>query len=288
MVDMPPTAPRRILIAGCGRIGTRLGLQLAEAGHTVYGLRRRTDVLPAAIIPCAADLNRDTDLADRLPAALDRVYVILTPSQYDDEGYRQTYVEGTANLLRALAASGNRSARLVFVSSTGVYGERAGAWVDETTPPRPTRFSGARLLEAEAVAATHPGGHIIVRFAGIYGPGRDSLLRRIESGAACQGDPPLYTNRIHEDDCVGVLDYVGGLDRPSTLYIGVDDRPCSQCEIMDWLAAEMGMAPPERTTGETAGRRCSNRRLQAAGYRLRYPDYHSGYPSLLAERRSRV
>ena len=287
-MDARHPAPRRILIAGCGRIGTRLGLQLAAAGHTVFGLRRQPDALPEPITPCAADLSHDTDLADRLPTALDRVYVILTPPQYDDDGYRRTYVEGMTNLRNALAASGNRNARLVFVSSTGVYGENAGAWVDETTPPQPTRFSGVRLLEAEAVAATHPGGHVIVRFAGIYGPGRDSLLRRIEAGTTCQIDPPRYTNRIHEDDCVGVLDYLGGMDRPSTLYIGVDDRPCSQCEIMDWLAAETGVEPPGRTTGDASGRRCSNQRLQASGYRLRYPDYRSGYPSLLAERRSRV
>ncbi|TVO62425.1 SDR family oxidoreductase [Spiribacter vilamensis] len=280
--------PRRILIAGCGRIGTRLGLQLASAGHTVFGLRRRPDALPAAITPCAADLGHGADLADRLPAALDRVYVILTPPQYDDDGYRETYVEGLKNLVDALQASGSGDARLVFVSSTGVYGENAGAWVDETTLPQPTRFSGVRLLEAEAVAASHPGGHVIVRFAGIYGPGRDALLRRIEAGTTCPDNPPRYTNRIHEDDCVGVLDYVGGMDRPSTLYIGVDDRPCSQCEIMDWLAAEMGVAPPERITGDAGGRRCSNERLRASGYRLRYPDYRSGYPSLLAERRSRV
>lgn len=285
MMTARQRTPQRILIVGCGRIGTRLGLQLTAAGHTVFGLRRQPYSLPQAIIPCAADLDNDTDLGERLPAALDQVYVILTPSQYDDDGYRRRYVDGLTNLRGALESSGNAGVRLIFVSSTGVYGENAGAWVDEDTPPQPTRFSGKRLLEAEAIAARHPGEHVIIRFAGIYGPGRESLLRRIEAGSTCQADPPRYTNRIHEDDCVGVLAHLGGMDRPSTLYLGVDDRPCSQCEIMDWLAAAIGAEPPERTAGDAGGRRCSNQRLRESGYALVYPDYRRGYPSLFAERR---
>jgi nucleoside-diphosphate-sugar epimerase len=279
---------RRILIAGCGRIGTRLGVQLAEDGDAVFGLRRHPEELPDAITPCAADLTRESNLADRLPAALDCVYVILTPGQYNDDGYRRTYVEGLTNLYDALGASGNKDARLIFVSSTGVYGENAGGWVDETTPPRPTRFSGIRLLEAESVAGNHPGGCVIIRFAGIYGPGRDALVRRVAAGAACQADPARYTNRIHEDDCVGFLRHVGRMDQPAACYIGVDDRPCTQCEIMDWLATALDLPRPMREAGGPAGRRCHNARLRASGYRLRYPDYRSGYPSLLAERRSSV
>ncbi|MEX0383029.1 SDR family oxidoreductase [Spiribacter sp. 1M153] len=280
--------PARVLIAGCGRIGTRLGQGLADQGHTVFGLRRRPEGLPAPIIPCAADLNAPAGLADRLPGGLDRVVVILTPPSYDDAGYRRGYVEALSHLCAALAASGNAGARLVFVSSTGVYGENGGAWVDESTPPVPSRFSGQRLLEAETVAARHPGGSVVVRFAGIYGPGRESLLRRVASGAGCQAEPPRYTNRIHEDDCVAILDWLSDHPNPAPLYLGVDDRPCPQCEIMDWLAAELGQPTPARTAGEAMGRRCSNRRLKAAGYRLRHPDYRSGYPSLLAERRSNV
>ncbi|MEX0448668.1 SDR family oxidoreductase [Spiribacter sp. 221] len=278
---------QRILIAGCGRLGSRLGLELAAAGHQVTGLRRNPEGLPAGIAPCRADLF-DADLAARLPTGLDRVYAILTPDRYDDEGYRETFVAGLERLCQALRASGNASSRLIFVSSTGVYGQDDGGWVDESSATEPTRFSGRRLLEAEAVAATHPGGAVIVRFAGIYGPGREVLLRRVARGAPCQADPPRYTNRIHEADCAGVLAHVGALATPAPVYIGVDDAPCTQCEIMDWLAAEMGRPTPPREPGTAGGRRCSNRRLQADGYRLRYPDYRSGYRSLLAEPRSTV
>ncbi|MEX0430929.1 SDR family oxidoreductase [Spiribacter insolitus] len=278
---------KRILIAGCGRLGTRLGLELAAAGHQVIGLRRNPEALPPGITPCRVDLL-DDDLAARLPIGLDQVYAILTPDQYDDEGYRRTFVTGLERLCRALRDTGNHSARLIFVSSTGVYGQDDGRWVDESSPTEPGRFSGQRLLEGEAIAAGHPGGAVIVRFAGIYGPGREALIRRVERGSPCQAEPPRYTNRIHEEDCAGVLAHVGTLAAPAPVYIGVDDAPATQCEIMDWLAAAMGLPTPPRESGTAGGRRCSNRLLQADGYRLRYPDYRSGYRSLLAARRSSV
>ena len=277
----------RILIAGCGRIGTRLGLQLSRAGATVYGLRRSQQPLPDPLISINAHLGRDEGLAERLPAGLDRVYVILTPDQYDDAGYKASYVDGTAHIVDALHGSGNPSARLIFVSSTGVYGQSSGEWVDEESPTLPTRFSGQRLLEAEAIAATHSGESISVRFGGIYGPGREALLRRVRSGGSCQTNPPLYTNRIHEDDCVGILAHLGGLPDPQAVYLGVDNAPASQCEVMDYLAAELGLPAVARVDGKqgSGGKRCSNRRLLASGYKLQFPDYRAGYSALLTEPR---
>ncbi len=280
----------RILIAGCGRIGTRLGLQLAEQAMTVYGLRRSARPLPPTITPIRANVAEDRDLADKLPSALDRVYIILTPDQYDDDGYKRSYVDGSARLVEALRASGNAHCRVIFVSSTGVYEQSDGQWVDEESPTQPTRFSGQRLLEAEAIAATHAGEAISVRFGGIYGPGREALLRRVRNGGSCQAEPPLYTNRIHEDDCVDILAHLGGLPNPKAVYIGVDSAPVSQCEVMDWLAAQLNQGSVERRTGEagSSGKRCSNRRLLASGYALRFPDYRAGYSALLSEPRRGV
>jgi len=277
--------PGRVLIAGCGRIGTRLGQVLADQDDRVYGLRRRPDGLPAPIIPCAADLNAPAGLADRLPRDLDRVVVILTPPHYDDDGYRRGYVEALEHLCQALAASGNAGARLIFVSSTGVYGENAGDWVDEHSPTQPTGFNGQCLLEAEHRLTQYPGRSIRLRFAGIYGPGREALIRRVKAGKPCQNQPIRYTNRIHSDDCVGILAHVGGLSNPDSLYIGVDDYPCPQCEVMDWLAKALKAERPPRQGGGNAGRRCDNARLKASGYTLRYPSFVSGYQSLLAEPR---
>jgi len=273
---------KRILIAGCGRLGARLGTALNRSGAEVHGLRRHTQHLPTGIIPLATDLLEDQDLATRLPSRLDRVYYILTPASYDDAGYQAAYVTGLARLLQALADSGNARARLIFVSSTGVYGQDQGEWVDERSATRPTRFSGKRLLEAEASLRYHPGESVVVRFAGIYGPRRDRLLRRVRSGQPCIAPPPRYTNRIHEEDCIGVLKHVGQITAPASVYLGVDDAPCEQCEIMDWLASALGQYQPRREPdGDRAGRRCLNQRLRASGYRFRFPSYRQGYQRLV-------
>lgn len=277
---------KRVLIAGCGRLGTRLGRVLNAAGHEVHGLRRRPAGLPEGIHPIAADLVNDTDLSARLPRGLDQVYTILTPTTYDDAGYRDVFVTGLQHLIEALAITGSGDARLIFVSSTGVYGQDDGQWVDETSPTQPTRFSGERLLEGEAMLRRHPGETVAVRFGGIYGRDGGGLLARVRRGDPCAASPPRYTNRIHEEDCVGVLRHVGRLMRPPKVVLGVDDAPCSQCEIMDWLAGELGQSRPARVAGGGSGRRCLNHRLRASGYRFRHPTYRQGYQRFL--RRSGV
>ncbi len=275
----------RILIAGCGRLGTRLGVRLAAAGHHVFGLRRRCDALPSAIVPCPADLASTRELSSRLPQRLDRIYFIMTPDQYDDAGYRAAYVTSLEHLLGALPDRHSHDARLVMVSSTGVYGQDDGSWVDEASPTRPARFSGVRLLEAEALAHRHHGPSTVVRFGGIYGAGREALLRKVRRGDACQARPPRFTNRIHEDDCVGILAHLGDLSAPPAVVVGVDDHPATQCEVMTWLARRLALPAPDHVSGDSAGRRCSNRLLRQSGYELIYPDFRAGYSALLTASR---
>ena len=127
----------------------------------------------------------------------------------------------------------------------------------------------------------------VVRFAGIYGPGRDWLIERARGGASCAGDPPKYTNRIHRDDCAGVLSHLIERDRIDDAYIGVDDAPVEECEVLEWLAARLGAPAPRRVgagsgPATASGKRCSNARLRASGYRFRYPSFREGYAAVLA------
>lgn len=275
----------RILIAGYGQLGRQLGSILSHAGHTVYGLRRSATEPDPGVIGIQADLLERAKLTAQLPPELDRVYYILTPSQRDEAGYRNAYVHGLGHLIEALQRQPSQTPRLIFVSSTAVYGQNTGDWVDEHSPTQPTGFNGQCLLAAEDLVAHYPGRSIRLRFAGIYGPGREALIRRVKAGKSCQSTPKRYTNRIHSDDCVGFLAHVGALSDPEPVYIGVDDYPCTQCEVMDWLASALGVARPPRGSGDNAGRRCANARLKASGYTLRYPSFISGYRSLLAEPR---
>lgn len=273
----------RVLIAGCGDLGSALGLQLAASGAEVFGLRRRAELLPAPLKSLRADLARPETLRN-LPSGLDRVYYLATPSAFTDEAYRLAYVEGLANLLAALPEPPRR---LVFVSSTTVYGQLGGEWVDETSPTEPRAFSGRRMLQAEELALGSGVPAIVVRFGGIYGPGRERMLRKVRAGEPCAGEPPLYTNRIHRLDCVSVLAHMGREEIAPGVYLAVDDEPCSQCELMDWLAKRMGLPAPERVALPVGGvrgsnKRCRNDKLKATGFEFRYPSYREGYGEMLS------
>lgn len=285
---MTDTGPRS-LIAGCGKIGVRLGQALAEAGHRVWGLRRRSEPLPPPLTGLQADLLAPARLAEVLPGDLDCVFYLATPSRYDDAGYREAYVSGLVNLLSALDARRQRPRRVVFVSSTAVYGQADGSWVDEDSPTEPRGFNGRRVLEAEQalLGSSHHG--TVVRFGGIYGPGRERMLRKVEAGDPCHADPPQYTNRIHEDDCIGVLAHIAALQAADSRYLAVDDHPSSECEVMDWLAERLDRPRPERIPappdgGRAGNKRCSNARLKASGYRFIYPSFREGYAAMLAAR----
>lgn len=284
---MTETLNETVLIAGCGRIGTRLGRQLADRGARVYGLRRRDEPLPAPLETIQADMTRPETLEGKLPQGVDRIYFIATPGAFEDEAYRLAYVVGLSNLLATLRREGDQPSRIVLVSSTAVYGQLSGEWVDEDSPTEPNAFSGQRMREAELTLLESEFSGVAVRFGGIYGADRTRMLDRVRQGKPCVAEPPHYTNRVHEDDAVGILEHVGDLIAPEPIYLGVDSAPCTQCDLMDWLASRLGLPQPERTEGSAGGTRgsnkcCRNNRLLASGYELIYPTYREGYEAMLA------
>ena len=147
----------RCLIAGCGYVGSALAALLRDAGHDVHGLKRQPAGLPEGVAPLAADLadakSLDAALAT-LPGSPDVVVYAAAADGGDDEAYRRAYVAGQRNLVAALRARGAAPACLLFTSSTAVYAQDDGSWVDETSPTEPLDFRGTRMLEAEAVAAS--------------------------------------------------------------------------------------------------------------------------------------
>jgi len=277
-----------VLIAGCGYVGTALGTRLASEGHVVWGLRRRTDALPSSIRPFVADLTVPETLR-ALPPGLDFVFYTASADASDDDSYRAAYVEGLHNLLSALGDQCQQLLRVFFTSSTGVYAQSSGAWVDETSPTEPAEFSGIRMLEGERLLLGSPFPATVLRLGGIYGPGRTRLIDRVRRGlAVCPDGPPLYTNRIHRDDCAGALHHLMNVEQPDQIYIGVDHEPAEQCEVLRWLAARLGVSPPgvEPPSGSEVRRhqsnkRCSNAKLVASGYVFRYSSFRDGYMALL-------
>lgn len=279
-----------ILIAGCGYIGTALGSRLAAEGHTVWGLRRHPGTLPPDVRPFAADLTSPETL-QTLPPTVDWVFYTAAPDTHDDAAYRAVYVEGVRNLLQALTLQQVRPRRVFLTSSTGVYGESSGAWVDETSPTKPTEFAGIHLLQGERLLLEGPFPATVLRLGGLYGPGRASLIERVRRGEIAWGDePPVYFNRIHRDDAAGALRHLMMLPCPDPVYLGVDHEPTTMTVLLDWLAQALGVQPTRqsessgpRTPRHPANKRCHNDRLVASGYTFRYPTFREGYTALLTE-----
>ncbi len=277
---------RRVLIAGCGDLGTGLGLQLVRDGVQVYGLRRSVENIPEPILPVAADLTRPETFGALPEGDLDAVCYIATPDGFNEAAYEQAYVVGLRNLLAHLDRQTRLPDRLIFVSSTSVYGVTDGGWVNEDTGTVPGGFSGKRLLEAETLLRDSSINGIVVRFGGIYGPGRERLLRKVAAGEPVVAHPPQWTNRIHRDDAVGVLEHLLRLAGPQPLYLGVDSQPVPMHEVTDWIAEQLGLPSCPHEHGEAGGlrgsnKRCSNQRLLASGYQFRHPDFRSGYAELI-------
>jgi nucleoside-diphosphate-sugar epimerase len=277
-----------ILIAGCGYVGTALGMRLAAAGHVVWGMRRAAEDLPPNIRHLAGDLSVPQTLQD-LPPGLEVVFYTAAPNGADDAAYRAIYVDGLRYLLEALAGQGQSPRRVFLTSSTAVYAQSAGEWVDESSPTVPTHFTGGRVLEGERLLLDGPFPATVVRFGGIYGPGRTSLVERVRQGlAACREGSPLYTNRIHRDDCAGVLHHLMTLPTPEALYVAVDHEPADYCDVLRWLAGQLGAPMPrvEAASGADTRRhrtnkRCRNGKLVASDYIFHYPTFREGYAELL-------
>jgi nucleoside-diphosphate-sugar epimerase len=287
----------RVLIAGCGYLGGALAGSLAGAGHAVFGLRRRPAELPRGVAPIVADLADRASLDPALAAiehgGIDAVVYAAAAERADDAAYRRAYVEGLGHVAAWAERQGMRPPHLFFTSSTAVYAQRDGEWVDEESATEPTHFTGTRLLEAERLLGASGLPATVLRLGGLYGPGRTRLVEVVRAGRArIRPQGPHWTNRIHRDDAAGALQHLVGLavagQRLEPLYVGVDDEPADEAEVLCWLAEQLGVPAPcvgdER--GEPTGRaatnkRCRNARLRASGYRFRHPSFRQGYAALL-------
>jgi nucleoside-diphosphate-sugar epimerase len=278
------SAQQSCLILGCGDIGERLAAHSSLQNYRITGVRRNPPPATEHLSYSACDATH----ADQLKAVLvDNYQVIvitMTPSERSDAGYERAYVQTTRQLIASLKQLQLRPQLILFVSSTAVYGQNDGSWVDESSPCKPSSFSGQRLLEAEQILQDSGFPHSILRFSGIYGPGRLRLIEQVKARRASAS--PAFTNRIHADDCAGVMAHLIELQKQqplAPLYLASDSRPTPMVEVMQWLGAQLGISNPYAAdaTNERGNKRCSNQKLLATGYRLRHEEFKSGYGELL-------
>lgn len=285
------------LIFGCGYLGERVARQWNIAGYEVVVVTRsrtraegfQRDGYQAIV----ADVTRLETLR-RLPSA----ETILFSVGFDrtaSDSIGDVYAGGVRNVLAALPPD---IGRFIYISTTGVYGDAGGEWIDEDTPPDPRREGGRALLAAEQVLAESPFADrsAVLRLAGIYGPGRIPFLDQLRAGEPIPAVSSGFLNLIHVDDAAAVVVAAAnvadkGLNRNRRIYCVSDGNPVERGEYYREVARLIGAAPPvfvtpdlnsPRAARAEANRRVRNTRMiEELGIKLTYPDYRAGLASIL-------
>lgn len=277
----------RILIVGAGDIGGHLAATLVNEGHQVWGLRRSDKAMADGVERIQADVADPETLLD-LPEEIDLVLYSVASPVFSKEGYHTYYYKGLRNVLRAVRPMNPK--RVFFVSSSSVYHQMDGEWVDERSEVQPSSFAGKELLAAEQVLLKDKLPGTVVRLTGVYGPGRNRMIEQARKGGHCDPAPPVWTNRIHRDDCVAVLKLL--LQRAlddlplDEVYLATDDEPAPLYDVLEWMKDRIGDVEDDHDLPEAtrrANRRCSNERLKALGYTFQYPNYRVGYDKQLTD-----
>jgi nucleoside-diphosphate-sugar epimerase len=259
-----------VLIAGCGYVGAAAAKLFRNADWEVEGWTRSAN---------SPEL-RAVDISDRSAVAaaassFDAVVHCASSGGGGPEGYRRVYLEGARNLIEIL-----QPGRFLFTSSTSVYAQKDGGWVDEESAAEPTHETGKILRAAEEFVRQNDGA--VARLAGIYGPGRSALLRKFLAGEArIEGDGSRILNQVHRDDAASALFLLASAPNEGIFNVA-DDEPIKQREAYTWLAAKLERPLPAtadtlivRKRG-TSSKRVSNRKLRAIGWAPRYPTFQIG------------
>jgi nucleoside-diphosphate-sugar epimerase len=271
-----------ILIIGCGAIGNELARVLISRGHHVTGVKRKPPPDNAGISYIRADISSATEL-EKLATNFDQLIFIVSADGRTEQSYRDVYDIGLNNVLSKFSAI-----PWLFVSSTSVYGQSQGEWVDEDSIAQPDNPNSLRIRQAEQRVTAQNPHNTVVRFSGIYGAGREYLLNKARQNPVVQHTPPYFTNRIHQDDCVQVLAFL--LEKKlagialANYYLASDDDPAPVYEVMLWMTQQLNCPIPSIKAidiNDTMNKRCHNQRLKALGYTFTYPSYKDGYARLI-------
>jgi nucleoside-diphosphate-sugar epimerase len=272
----------RLLIVGCGDVGMRL-LPLVRERFRVFALTsqpaRHAELRAAGAVPLTADLDQPASLARLARLASHVVHLAPPPSS-----------GAIDSRTRSLAAILPEATRLVYISTTGVYGDCGGAEFDETRPVRPANPRAVRRVDAERVLrrwASNTGGRLsILRVPGIYAGDRLPLERLQKGMPALAAEDDVYTNHVHADDLARLIVLALFRGAPSRVYHAVDDSDMKMADYFDTVADARGLPRPPRLPRAqlkdavspmmlsfmSESRRLRNARIrQELGLRLRYP-----------------
>ncbi|MFA5941245.1 MAG: SDR family oxidoreductase [Sinimarinibacterium sp.] len=278
----------KALIAGCGDIGVRVARRLAGSGGEVTGILR--DPQKRAVLESAGAQVRIEDL-DQAGDAGDWPWLFwFAPPP--DSGAADT------RLRRWLTAQRGRIGRLVYISTSGVYGDCDGRWIAEDEPLKPQTERARRRCDAEAALADWAGRSgtacVILRVPGIYGPGRLPVERLRKGLAVLRDEDAPYSNRIHADDLAECAVLAAARGCAGAAYNVSDGHPTTMSDYFRRCARLLGLPPPEALGRDDAQRRLSpamwsfmeeskrlkiERAVRELGFAPRYPDLEHGLPS---------
>jgi nucleoside-diphosphate-sugar epimerase len=295
-LPMNPLEGRRLVIFGCGYIGSAAARAGAARGAKVIALTRNADT--AALLRADGIETVVSDLAGdgwhaRIPGGPDFVLNCVSSGGGGIEAYRHSYVGGAASILAWVRRAG-AAGTAVYTSSTSVYPQGGGATVDETASTEGGGERAQLLLQAENAMRDATGAwrrSFVLRLAGIYGPGRHQLIEQLRSGEiAGVGEPRL--NLIHRDDVVAAIFacFAAPADVGGDVFNVADDEPSQKSEVVAWLAARLAVPSPRFTGGSgpaprrvTSDRLIGNAKLKSRlGWRPQYRSFRAGYESFLS------
>lgn len=278
-----------LLIIGCGAIGNAIAAQNShQSGWQLHGARRNITKLPPEISGHSVDYTDAAAVSQLLSDCVaDYLLLTFTPREYTSEGYQQSYVAGTRNVLAAIQRPPKR---VVFVSSTSVYGQHNDELLDETSDTTPDGFSGQAMLQCEQMLADSAVPSTSIRCGGIYSSESTRLVEAVREGQFSTSNH--FTNRIHRYDAAAAIRHLLNLDAVGqavqSCYLGVDSEPVRKQEVERWLAAQLGIEYPnsdlacsEKAQRNPGSKRCSNQRLLSSGFQFRYPGFRDGYREVI-------
>ncbi|MCZ2341218.1 MAG: SDR family oxidoreductase [Bacteroidales bacterium] len=286
-----PAEPHSVLIIGCGYLGLRAARAWRLAGCRVLATTRGRvqELNTLGVVPIRTDI-----LDPRNFATLPQVDTILFAVGIDrstGHSLRDVYVDGLQNVLEHLNQQGTMPRRFLYVSSTSVYGQTHGGDVYETDVTSPLESSGFVILEAERLLRSYDRHSIILRFAGIYGPGRLLRQRQILAGAPLIGDAEKWLNLIHVEDGARAILAAESRAQPGAVYNITDDSPVRRRDFYTCLAEQLHAPPaqfepyPDGTTVPLE----ANRRIRGTKARTElgfvpvFADYTAGIAASVEE-----
>lgn len=272
----------RRLVVGCGYLGERVARFWRDAGDDVYATTRgdRADALSrAGLRPLKMDVTHGPALGP-LPV-VDTVVFAVGRDRRSRATMLDIHVTGLRSLLDTLPVS---TGCVIYVSSTGVYGQDAGEWVDEESVCEPVSEGGKACLSGERLLIAHARGRdaLVLRLAGLYGPGRVPRGADLTAGRPIAGPPDAYLNLIHVEDAAAAV-VAAAASGPVTArtYAVSDGHPPTRGEYAGWLATQLGVPPPVFEAGSGLGKRVRNARaVHELGLRLKYPSYREGLAAM--------